>query len=158
MRRVLVGAMAAAALVAMAGPALADPPEVQQKSCLADGGTFVRDHGVKTCTTTSVDQQTLEGPSVPFSRSEFIGGFAVYDITYTGTSRYTATVRTTTARTQKGNGEVTTEQSSELLSSSVEVLTCHVAGELLGVSFDRDVPADVCANPENYPVDQLPLL
>ena len=155
MRRSIVSAAVLGIVLLTGTPALA-APEVSQKTC---DGVFTRDQGVKTCTTTTVGQETSVVDSAPFNLSSTVLGVEVYDIDYTGTSLLIETVQTTTIRTQKGNGEVTTESTSETLSWTLERLTCHVDGRYLGVAFsNNDVPVDVCEHPENYPPDILPFL
>src|SRR5690349_18338920 len=102
MRKLVVGVLATAALVAMAAPAAAAAPEVQQKSCEADNGLFTRDHGVKSCTTTVVQQEFGD------IQSQFMRSAGIFTVTYSGSVREFFDVTTTTTRTQKGNGEVTT--------------------------------------------------
>ena len=156
MRRTTVVGLLVGVAVLGGSPALAAPPEVSQKSC---DGVFTRDQGLKTCTTTTVGPETSVVASTPFNLSSVALGVEVSDIDYTGTSLLTQTVQTTTTRAQKGNGEVTTESTSETLSWTLERLTCAVEGSVLGVTFsNNDVPVDVCEHPENYPPDTLPFL
>jgi hypothetical protein len=151
MRKAIVTGAALGIVVLMGTPALAAPPEVSQKNCDDVGGTFVRDHGVKSCTTTTVDTVTSEGPG---PRAEMYWGSWGW-VDYSGTIRDSETVRTTTTQSQKGNGDVTTASDSVLLSRSVDWLTCHVEATFFGASFTRNVDPDVCAHPQNYPADSL---
>ena len=153
--RTLLVALVSVAVVGTGGVAQAAPPALSQKSC---DGVFTRDQGLKTCTTTIVVPETSVVASTPFTLSSVVLGVEVYDIDYTGTSLLTQTVQTTTTRAQKGNGEVTTQSTSETLSWTLERLTCAVEGRVLGVAFSNDVPVDVCEHPENYPPDTLPFL
>src|SRR3954454_19455702 len=101
MRRSIIIGVVLGIVVLSGTPALAAPPEVSQKSCDAAGGSFVRDHGVKSCTTTSVATVTSEHAGPPQSTSLYSG---LVTLDYTGTVREADTVRTTTTQTQKGNG------------------------------------------------------
>ena len=138
MRKAIVVA-AALGILGAATPALAAPPEVQQKSCEANGGTFTRDHGTKTCTTTTQDSytsdpvvNTLTGPLIPGQGFAFV---------LTWVSTVTDVVSVTTTQTQKGNGAVTTTQSMTVLSSTVAPVSCTL--EVLGATSTED--DDVCA-------------
>jgi hypothetical protein len=152
MRRSIITGVVLGIVVLWSTPALAAPPEVSQKNCDAAGGSFDRDHGVKSCTTTSVDTVTSEHAG-PRQSMSFGGGLVTVD--YTGMVREADIVRSTTTQTQKGNGDVTTSSDSVLLSWSYEWLTCHVDADYFGASFSRNVDPDVCAHPQNYPPDSL---
>jgi hypothetical protein len=154
MRRTVLAGAALGVVWLTGTPALAAAPEVQQRSCEADGGTFTRDQGVKTCTTTTVGTRASVVNAPPYTQT-----VAGYVVRYTGTSLLTETVRTTTTRTQKGNGVVTTDSTSETLSWTIQRLTCAVEGSGMFGSFsNNDVPVDVCEHPENYSPDDLPFL
>lgn len=149
MRKSVITGVVLGIVLLGAAPALAAPPEVSQKNCDAAGGSFDRDHGVKTCTTTSVDTVTSEGAGP----KESMGPVAGVTAEFTGTVRETTTVQTTTTQTQKGNGDVTTASTGVLLSFSRQWLTCHVEVHFLGTTSSRNVDPDVCAHPQNYPLD-----
>ena len=147
---------AALGIVMLSGTSAgAAAPEISQKNCDAAGGVFARDHGVKSCTTTSVGTMTTEhaGPRESKRWGPWVGGLTVE---YTGTVRETDRVQTTTTNSQKGNGDVTTTTSTDFLAFvSYEWLSCHVEADYLGIATSRNVDPDVCANPQNYPPDSL---
>jgi len=146
---IIAGAVVIMAVV-VGSPAAAAAPEVSQKSCDRDGGSFSQSHGVKSCTTTSVTTVTSTG----IYRYQ-IGSSPVSAI-YSGTVRQTSLVETTTTRTQKGNGPVTTTPVGESVHSMPdEWLTCRVDADILGQSYTTTAAPDVCANPENYPLEDL---
>ena len=95
-RAIIAGAVLGFAVCTTAGTALAAPPEVQQKSCEANQGTFDRDHGVKSCTTTTVHTVTTDGEGPPQTISS-PGGLVT--VKYTGMIRETDILRTTTTQT-----------------------------------------------------------
>jgi hypothetical protein len=125
-RAVIAGAVLGFVVLGTAGTALAAPPEIQQRSCEASGGTFDRDHGVKSCTTTTQSTQ-LTGPftSVIGSPGNFLTGISVR----------TDVLEVATTQTQKGNGEVTTTQSVTVLSSTV---TGRCSQQIAFVNFEVD--------------------
>jgi hypothetical protein len=132
LRTVIAGAALGFVILTSAGTALAAPPEIQQKSCEADGGTFERDHGVKSCTTTTQTTQ-VTGPvtSVVGSPGNSL----------TGVSRRVDVVSVSTTQSQKGNGDVTTTQTSTVLSSTVTGLSCTQQIAFLTFSVDNSVCA-----------------
>ena len=140
MRKTIVVA-AALGILGVAAPALAAPPEIQQKSCEAGGGTFARDHGTKSCTTTSVEQFT--SPPTPYI--VFLGDAYRTGAEYTAVFSRTYQVQTTTTDSQKGNGEVTTTQSTSVLSSTVNEINCTEEDMLFGIVFSTSSqPVGVC--------------
>lgn len=119
----LSGSIAAAALgltavLGTATPAVAGPPEINQKDCEAAGGTFDRVKGVKSCTTTST-RSYLTGPHY----SEYDGGPFVPSYEAYWSEGWTW--QDTTVQSQKGNGEVTSTLSSELLARDVVNKQCR---------------------------------
>src|SRR5215218_5165658 len=108
------GAASGTRAAACAGPPPLVPPRAP-RSCEAGGGAFSRDHGVKSCTTTTQTQQTI-----PVVRSISTGAGS----TLTAVGSRTDVLALTTTQTQKGNGEVTTDQSATVLSSSVTAISC----------------------------------
>ena len=124
-RTMLVGVLVGAAVL-VGSPALAAPPEISEKSCEEAQGTFSRERGVKSCTTTS----SVEVPRAPVTR---IGQVPFSQNEYIGVSRRVDTVRTTTVESQKGNGEVTSTSSDAIVASRVEQLTCtHKVVSIVG--------------------------
>lgn len=119
-RTVIAGVVLGFVVLTTTGTALAAPPEVQQKSCEADQGTFERDHGVKTCTTTSTHSFTS---SVIPSSVSAVDAYQT-GIRYEGTYTLTYEVQTTTTESQKGNGPVTSTESSTVLSTTVNEISC----------------------------------
>jgi hypothetical protein len=121
------------ALTAAVGPAVAAtaaPPEINQKDCEAAGGTFDRVQGVKSCTTTAQVSSTY-GPFV----SVYDGGF--FNPSYRATWRVLETSQLTTTSSQKGNGDVTTQQTSTLISRQLVDKTCQAT--LFGTSYPASV-------------------
>jgi hypothetical protein len=151
MRRLIIVGVLVGAGVVVGSPALAAAPEIAQRSCEADGGSFSQDRGVKSCTTTSVGTVTTQYASWPMQISWAVGLTA----DYTGTVRQTDTVQTTTTRTQKGNGPVTTTTDTVVLSSTIEQISCHLAVDYFGVPMTKNVDPDVCEHPNDYPLEDL---
>lgn len=120
MRRTMVVGVLVGAVMLTGSPALAAPPEIGQRSCEESGGTFSRERGVKSCTTTSMTE--VAGPPVSATSAPELQGTSA--VTYEGRSRRVLTVETTTTQTQKGNGEVTTTSSSRTVGSRQEQLSC----------------------------------
>jgi len=109
-------------LIAILGPAAAAsaaPPEINQKDCEATGGTFDRVKGVKSCTTTATSTQ-VTGPYTSF----YDGGF--FNPSYRAFWHEQWLWRITTVDSQKGNGEVTTQQGTTLLSRQVVNQQCQM--------------------------------
>lgn len=145
MRRTMIIGALAGAVVFGASPALAAPPEVNQQSCEEAGGTFSRERGVKSCTTTS--RTEVPGPPVSATSAPEFQGTSL--VTYEGTSRRVLTVETTTTQTQKGNGEVTTTSSSRTVGSRQEQLRCTRTSTPLifgGSPTTTPVPFGECAS------------
>jgi hypothetical protein len=134
MRRTMVVGVLVGAAVLVGSPALAAPPEVSERSCEEAQGTFGRERGVKSCTTTS----SVEVPRAPVT---LIGQVPLSQNQYIGVSRRIDTVETTTVESQKGNGEVTSTSSDAVVASRVEQLSCTyrvvsiVGGGLFGGGF-----------------------
>lgn len=109
MRTTVVTGALLAFTVLTATPALA-APELTQRSCEAAGGSFSRVQGVKTCTTVTRTESwgsetVLPGPYQQVS---------VFEVRrYVGVSAEVLVVDTTTTRTQKGSGTITTRTSTE---------------------------------------------
>jgi hypothetical protein len=136
-----------------AAPAVAAAPEIQQKSCEANGGTFSRDQGTKSCTTTTVDQTT----STPSRSIVDVGSLNVIGERYTGVGSVTSQIQTTTTQTQKGNGDVTTIVSMTVLSSSVNEISCTVDEYLFGSKISSSAaPFSACEGYYLFP-HPLPL-
>ena len=146
MNRRVPGSVAVAliALTATLGPtvaAVAAPPEIHQKDCEAAGGTFDRAKGVKTCTTTA--QITQVSPTMS---AFYDGGF--FSPSYRSFYNVQSAWQVTTTDTQKGNGDVTSEQTSTLISRQVVNQRCD------GTLFGSYYPATVsdCAAHGLYPM------
>ncbi|MGZ4505875.1 MAG: hypothetical protein ACXVX8_00695 [Blastococcus sp.] len=147
---IVAGAMAGMVLLT-GGTAVAATPRLSWASCHAGGGTFHRVGYVATCRTTSVADLTSDPyVSPPFERD--LGGVVV---TYEGTSQTVATTQTTTTQRQWRHRPVTTRTTTQVLGSSVQVLTCRVTADYLGVTQTSTVAPDVCVNPQNYPLSSL---
>jgi hypothetical protein len=130
-------------LIAILGPAAAAsaaPPEINQKDCEAAGGTFDRVKGVKSCTTTATSTQ-VTGPYSAF----YDGGF--FSPSYRAFWQEQWLWQITTVESQKGNGDVTTQQGTALLSRQVVNQQCQ--GSLFGSYYPATV-AD-CAAHGLYP-------
>jgi hypothetical protein len=106
----LLAVTGSAALLAGSSLLLAAPahaaPEITRSSCEAQGGTFSRDKGVKSCTTTT-------NVAVVTSFTDSGGRECLNDPPqtckiYTGTSSVDTPSQQAVTQTQKGNGEVTT--------------------------------------------------
>jgi len=106
--------------VLAASPALASP-EINQADCKAANGTFSREKGVKSCTTTTTQLENNV-------RQEIQAGF----LTATWLENRTWTV--TTTQSQKGNGEVNSNSEDPVLVDRlVHSQTCEA--ELFGNSM-----------------------
>jgi hypothetical protein len=114
---IVVGVVAGAAMLT-GSPALAAPPEIQQNSCEEAGGTFSRERGVKSCTTTS----SVEVAGQPVTEAEPVPGPQYSQ--YIGVSRRIDTVQTTTVESQKGNGEVSSTSSDAVIATRIEPISC----------------------------------
>lgn len=130
----LSGSIAAAALgltavLGTATPAAAGPPEINQKDCEAANGTFDRVKGVKSCATTATSSQSF-GPFVNIAN--------IAGVNYEATWMEQWISQVTTTRSQKGNGEVTIQQTSPvLLSRTVFNQECET--RLFGILIGTDV-------------------
>ena len=150
-RSIIVGVVVGAALV-VCSPAGAAAPEISQKSCQAADGTFTRDQGTKTCTTTSVAPVT----GWP-TESSILGGSFGTGIQYTAVYSFTDQVQTTTIQSQKGNGPVTTTQSTTVLSTTTNEISC--TGEILfqfTVVSSSTLPLVECESLNLFPPDSTP--
>jgi hypothetical protein len=116
-RTIVVGVLVGAAMLA-GSPALAAPPEISEKSCEEAQGTFSRERGVKSCTTTS--SREVAGPAITLA--EPVPGPQYSQ--YIGVSRRVDTVETTTVESQKGNGEVSSSSSDAVVASRVDGISC----------------------------------
>ena len=116
-RTTVVGVLVGAAMLT-GSPALAAPPEIQQKTCEDAGGAFSRERGVKSCTTTS----SREVARPPVTIAEPVPGPQYSQ--YIGVSQRIDTVETTTVESQKGNGEVSSSSSDAVVASRVEAISC----------------------------------
>jgi len=145
MRRIVLVGVTLGIAVLSAAPALAAPPEISQKNCDAAGGTFARDQGVKTCTTSTTDQFTTPPTSLVAWFGSKVGGEE-----YTGVSTRTDVIQTTTQQSQKGNGDVTTTQSSSVISSTVTPMSCTLEQTILDITTVSHPSFDVCAAKHVY--------
>ena len=133
-RTMVVGVLVGAAMLA-GSPALAAPPEISEKSCEEAQGTFSRERGVKSCTTTS----SVEVPRSPVTEAEPVPGPQYSQ--YIGVSRRIDTVQTTTVQSQKGNGEATSTSSDAVVATRIEAISCTfksvqiVGGGVFGGGF-----------------------
>jgi hypothetical protein len=118
MRRTMVVGVLVGAAVLAGSPALAAPPEINQKACEDAGGTFGRERGVKSCTTTS----SVEVAGPPITEAEPVPGSQFSH--YIGVSRRIDTVQTTTVESQKGNGDVSSASSDAVVDTRIEPLSC----------------------------------
>lgn len=118
MRRTMVVGVLVGAAMLTGSPALAAPPEINEKSCEEAEGTFSRERGVKSCTTTS--SREVAGPAI--TRAEPVPGPQYSQ--YIGVSRRVDTVQTTTVESQKGNGEVSSTSSDTVVASRVDGISC----------------------------------
>ncbi len=137
MRRSIVAGAVLGIVVLTGAPALAAPAEVSAKTCQGD---FSRDHGVKTCTTTTTDQLTTPPVTIV---NDFYTAFGTDR--YIGVSRRTDVVETTTTESQKGNGDVTTTQSSSVLSSSVVPVSCTLQQTIAFITTTGQAAFTDCA-------------
>src|SRR3954451_2445859 len=96
MRKLVIGALTAGAVVAGSGTALAAPPEVSKKACDADQGVFAQDHGVKSCTTTAIETRTFTATLPRRTFSVSLQGFDLVSVDLTGTAEETADFLVTT--------------------------------------------------------------
>jgi hypothetical protein len=123
----------------LAQPAHAASPEITAKSCAAQGGTFDRVQGVKSCTVTETDTVTAG----PFSASTS-GAIIVYTATW-WTSEVT---ETTTTQYQKGGGDMTTEQ-SQVVTTGVDLASRECWENFWGTV--KMVPVSTCESYSLYP-------
>jgi hypothetical protein len=152
MRTPLVAGAALGILTLFAAPALACPSTLTARSCAAAGGSYLAQGPVRSCTTTATAQQT----SAPYDLPPLLVDAPPAVVHYTGTAQDVSDVQTTTTRTQRGKGRITTTTGTVVLSTQRVVLTCVVDEVLSGVEVaTRTVDPDVCAHPENYPVGSL---
>ena len=139
----------------LAGPAAA-APEVSKMSCAQQGGTFSQTNGTKSCTTSTT--QTTAGPTLYTVASDATcaqGDSAtdVFCYFYQGTYHVVTTVGVTTTRSQKGNGAVTTTDTTTPVSSTVVPDGC-TRNEQHTDPFRYDiipVPISECADRGLYP-------
>ena len=105
-----LAATGSAALVLGSSLILAAPaqaaPEITRSSCEAQGGTFSRDKGVKSCTTTA--NTAVVSTFTDSSGRECLNDPPFTCKIYTGTSSVSTPSLQPVTQTQKGNGEVTT--------------------------------------------------
>ena len=127
-------ALAGAALTFMAVVGTASPavaaPEINRSDCEAAGGTFDRERGVKTCTTSA----TQTNFNIPYEND---GGL------FNASWLENQTWQVTTTQSQKGNGEVGTVQTTPVLVSRV------VHSRECEADFVGEVDPSFCA--ELYP-------
>lgn len=116
-RTTIVGVLVGTAMLG-GSPALAAPPEISERSCEEASGTFSRERGVKSCTTTS--SREVAGPAVTLA--EPVPGPQYSQ--YIGVSQRVDTVQTTTVDSQKGNGEVTSTSSDAVVGTRVDAISC----------------------------------
>jgi hypothetical protein len=131
------------------------PTPVAADDSSVPGGTFTRVQGVKKCTSATVAEVartygelpyvTLAGP---LSTTQTSSGFS--ESRLQGLSRQIDLVRTTTTRSQKGSGPVTTTVRQVPVSTRVELLACEMwyadydaAGTVLRAGIDPR-PFDAC--------------
>jgi hypothetical protein len=155
-----VGAMAAVALTAalvLTGPPASAAPSsssITQASCSAEGGTFTRAKGVKTCTVTSPSiryesPSTLHSATVngPFT-SEFLTASSYY-----GEWKQSEGYRDTVTKTQKGTGTIVTTTSSVLVRMFTYDQTCWEVGSLGGgITYTPTFPV-MCDIAGVYPAE-----
>jgi len=140
-RSLVVGVLVGAAFLA-GSPALAGPPEITQRSCEAQGGTFTRAEGVKSCTRVTqaevpatygqLPYLNLDGPLITTPTA-----FGYTENQLRGTSREIRLLRTTTVQTQKGAGPVTTTVRQATVSARIEQISCDMR------TTDYDLDGDV---------------
>ena len=142
MRRILVAGAVVAAGVLAGSPALAAPPEISQRSCEAEGGTFSREQGVKSCTVTTT--RTDYSPEMHRVGVQSTGGL---EDEYTGYYQLVSSVESTTVRSQKGNGEVTTSGPTErTVATVIDPLRCELRSTFFAiVVFSGQVDLAECA-------------
>ena len=139
-RLALITCATALGVFATASVANAAAPEVSKKNCEPQSGTFSNDQGTKTCTTVATDTEvsgryssTVGSPSSPlYLRGDF---------------HYVFTVQATTARSEKGNGDVTTTTTTQILSHQVVPDACYET--VFGITAEVDT--SVCAQQGVYP-------
>ena len=141
MRKVIVGMLAAGAVIATAGPAAAGSPAVQQKSCQAAQGVFTQVHGTKTCAI------TVETTEVTPISNTYTDGAPPLTHVWTAVTHRTEVFRTTTYRTQKGNGTVGTRFTTVVVSSTVEEFSCTMVQTAVG-------DAETVVTTFNYPLSE----
>jgi hypothetical protein len=112
---VLVTGAAVIAPLLTAGSASAAPVSLTKASCTAQGGTFTRSHGVKTCTVQDPSYDCNNYSNLPAQEPAVTAGGSGYYGTYTANLCY----QTTTVQTQKGTGPVTTTITTTLKSRTV---------------------------------------
>ena len=151
MRGTILGGAVLGIVVLTATPALACS-SLTPRACAAAGGTFTHARSVSTCTVTTTERQT----TAPFA---IVGLRAAGDlrVEYDGQAQdvYDATV--TTTRTQRGRGPITTTTTSAPPTFvERQWLSCSVTESISGVGIaSRTVDPDVCAHPDDYPLDGL---
>ena len=121
MRRTLIVGTLVGAVVMVAAPASATPPEVTPASCDGPGQTFSVERGVRSCTTvTTLVQESRQYSigqytAVPDGTWQHHVGIA--DMTYTWEQIYT--------QSQHGNDRVTEDFDFVLLSTDVDPVACE---------------------------------
>jgi hypothetical protein len=163
---VALGSAAVAGSLLLAAPALAAQPEVNKKSCDAQGGAYTMDQGTKSCTTTTT--KTVTSPDIqgtPTTPSRFVPRplcgvrYAYtgsdYDDVCTitdGTFYQVYTQSVTTTRSQKGNGDVTTTSTEPVVVGPIQTVPVSCSqidrGDYSATPYD--VPFDVCQNANVY--------
>jgi hypothetical protein len=140
MRRTAIAGAVLGVVVLTGSPALAAAPRVTQKNCTAAGGIFSLSHRIKTCTV--VTQQVAD--SGPTTLVATLGTNLNFE-TWTGVSNREDVIQTTTTRSEKGTGRVTTTQTSTIVSSTVTPLSCQVTASIVGITTTTTQPFDICA-------------
>ena len=108
-RLAIITCAAALGVFTTASVANAAVPQVSKKTCEAQDGTLSNDQGTKTCTTVWAPETDVSGPSF-----RIVGDYP--SIYYRGDFHYVFTAQATTTQSEKGNGEVTTTTTVQLLS------------------------------------------
>ncbi|MFG2045236.1 hypothetical protein [Dactylosporangium sp. NPDC048998] len=132
-RIISIGVLAAAITVTTASVANAAPPEVSKKSCEAQGGTFSSDRATKTCITVWPPETWV---SQHFPGIVYLLYPSVY---YSGHWHVVETDQSTTTQSQKGNGDVTTTTTWQVLSHQVVGDDCLFVWEGTNGSVDTGV-------------------
>jgi hypothetical protein len=149
MRGTILGGAVLGIVVLTAAPALACST-LTPRACAASGGSFTHHGQVSTCTVTTTARQT----TAPYATrgTQSVGQFTVE---YIGQAQEILDVTTTTTRTQRGRGPITTAATTTSTLVERQWLTCQVTETFDGASSTMVVDPDVCAHPENHPVTGL---